>query len=192
MHIHKVHTNKTIRYNSNKILSKTQHFSQFPSKKKKMSHDHDHMSPPPPMDPMNMSPPMAPMKKQYTSMTFFWGNKAEVLFSGWPGDRGGMYALALIVVFFLAAGTEMVSSNRVDRYTNGKSVVQTVVHMVRVGLMYVLMLAVMSFNGGIFIAACIGHAVGFFFFKSAIWSKQQDKPACPDGTKYRDLPSMSC
>ncbi|XP_078149717.1 copper transporter 1-like [Carex rostrata] len=139
-----------------------------------------------------MSPPMAPMKKRYTSMTFFWGNKAEVLFSGWPGDRGGMYALALIVVFFLAAGTEMVSSNRVDRYTNGKSVVQTVVHTVRVGLMYVLMLAVMSFNGGIFIAACIGHAVGFFIFKSAIWSKQRDEPACPDGTKYRDLPSMSC
>ncbi|KAF3325520.1 copper transporter 1-like protein [Carex littledalei] len=157
-----------------------------------MDHDHDHMSPPPPMDSMNMSPPMAPVKKQYTSMTFFWGSKAEVLFSGWPGDRGGMYALALIVVFILAAGTEMVSSHRVDRYTNGKSMVQTAVHTVRVGLMYVLMLAVMSFNGGIFIAACIGHAFGFFIFKSAIWSKARDEPACPDGTKYRDLPSMSC
>ncbi|KAJ1691902.1 hypothetical protein LUZ63_016057 [Rhynchospora breviuscula] len=145
--------------------------------------DHDHMSPP---------PPMAPMKKHYTSMTFFWGRKAEVLFSDWPGDHRGMYALALIVVFLLAAGTEMVTSHRVDWYTSGRSLAQTVVHTLRVGLMYLLMLAVMSFNGGIFIAACIGHAVGFLLFRSAIFSKQRDEPSCPEGTKYRDLPSMSC
>ncbi|KAF3341934.1 copper transporter 6-like protein [Carex littledalei] len=157
-----------------------------------MSHDHDHMSPPPPMDSMNMSPPMAPVKKQYTSMTFFWSSKAEVLFTDWPGNRGGMYALALIVVFILAAGTEMISCHRVDRCTNGRSLAQTAVHTVRVGLMYVLMLAVMSFNGGIFIAACVGHAVGFLIFRSAILSKQRDEPSCPNGSKYRDLPPMSC
>jgi solute carrier family 31 (copper transporter), member 1 len=148
------------------------------------------------MDPMTMSPP--PMKKHYTSMTFFWGNKAEVLFSGWPGDHGGMYALALIVVLLLAALTEMVSSHRLDRSTQGRGLMQTALHALRVGLMYLLMLAVMSFNGGVFIAACVGHAVGFLLFRSSVFGKQlqpqNEASACANGNgaKYRDLPAMSC
>lgn len=153
-----------------------------------MNHDMD-MSPP---------PPMAPMKKQrYTSMSFFWGRKSEVLFTDWPGDsRGmyaGMYALALIVVFLLAAGAEIISSHRLDRLAHNKGLAQTAVHTLRVGLMYLLMLAVMSFNGGIFIAACVGHGVGFLLFRSAIFGKPSEELtiSCEE-RKDGDLPSTSC
>ncbi|KAJ4788461.1 hypothetical protein LUZ62_039707 [Rhynchospora pubera] len=147
-----------------------------------MDHNMD-MSPP---------PPMAPMKKHYTSMTFFWGRKAEVLFTDWPGDRRGMYALALIVVFLLGVVTEMISSHRVDRLTHKKGLAQTAVHTLRVGLMYLLMLAVMSFNGGIFIAACVGHAVGFLLFRSKIFGKQEEERVSDGGAKYCDLPPTCC
>ncbi|OAY67780.1 Copper transporter 6, partial [Ananas comosus] len=49
---------------------------------------------------------MGGMKMSYVHMTFFWGKNSEILFSGWPGARGGMYALALIVVFLLAVLVE--------------------------------------------------------------------------------------
>ncbi|URD77078.1 Copper transporter [Musa troglodytarum] len=65
-------------------------------------------------------------------MTFFWGKNSEILFAGWPGTRGGMYALAL-----------------------------------RVGLAYLGMIAIMSFNGGVLIVAVAGHALGFLLFGSA-------------------------
>ncbi|MCL7025833.1 hypothetical protein MKW94_027717 [Papaver nudicaule] len=40
----------------------------------------------------------------------------------------------------------------------------TVKHGIRVGLLYLVMLAVMSFNVGVLIAAVSGHTLGFFFF----------------------------
>ncbi|XP_038979996.1 copper transporter 6-like [Phoenix dactylifera] len=46
-------------------------------------------------------------------MTFSWGKNAQILFSGWPGDRGGIYALALIVVFVLVVLLEWFNYSRV-------------------------------------------------------------------------------
>uniref|UniRef100_A0A0D3EUI6 Uncharacterized protein n=1 Tax=Oryza barthii TaxID=65489 RepID=A0A0D3EUI6_9ORYZ len=69
-----------------------------------------------------MSPPaagaaaqggMGAMKSmRYTHMTFFWGKNSEVLFTMWPGTRGGMYALALIFVFALCGGPAQVEEDR--------------------------------------------------------------------------------
>ncbi|CAH8306331.1 unnamed protein product [Eruca vesicaria subsp. sativa] len=44
--------------------------------------------------------------------------------------------------------------------------VQTLVYTVRAGLSYLIMLAVLSFNGGVFLAAMAGFGLGFMIFGS--------------------------
>ncbi|XP_073145942.1 copper transporter 6-like [Henckelia pumila] len=132
-------------------------------------HMHD-MSPPASGGASNDS--MATMNPSHmmTHMTFFWGKNAEILFDGWPGyDRLGMYILALAVVFLLALFVEWLSHCRILRESSGHGgaaagLVQTAVHALRIGLAYLVMLAVMSFNGGVFLVAVAGHALGFFLF----------------------------
>ncbi|KAJ8899706.1 hypothetical protein K2173_019405 [Erythroxylum novogranatense] len=114
---------------------------------------------------MNMGSDDMPMMH----MSFYWGRNAIILFSGWPKDSLGMYVLALFVVLSLAIFVEMLSVP--PSYKTGTSPVvgaltQASVHAVRMGLAYLVMLAVMSFNVGIFIAAVVGHAVGCFFVKA--------------------------
>ncbi|KAK4408592.1 Copper transporter 2 [Sesamum angolense] len=108
-------------------------------------------------------------------MTFFWGKNAEILFSGWPGTRTGMYVLALIFVFVLSVIVEWLSRcGRIDvegRGNFGGGLIRTVVHGVRIGVGYLVMLAVMSFNVGVLIAAVAGHTFGFFLFGSRVFKK---------------------
>lgn len=52
---------------------------------------------------MGMKPPPSSSNmhhKMMMHMTFFWGNNAQILFPNWPGTHSGMYALALVFVFF--------------------------------------------------------------------------------------------
>ncbi|KAK4351576.1 hypothetical protein RND71_030889 [Anisodus tanguticus] len=105
-------------------------------------------------------------------MTFFWGKNTEILFSGWPGyDNLGMYILALVVIFFMAFFIEFLShstyiseSNNANHVTTG--LLQTTLYGLRSGLAYIVMLAVMSFNGGVFLIAIVGHSLGFLVFGS--------------------------
>ena len=117
------------------------------------------MAPPP-------SPPggggMGMRRMRYTHMTFFWGKNSEILFTGWPGADGGMYALALVAVFALAFVLEFLGSRRLDALLPRAAAV----HALRVGAAYLLMLAIMSFNGGVLLVAVAGHAAGFLAFKA--------------------------
>ncbi|KAB2089374.1 hypothetical protein ES319_A03G057100v1 [Gossypium barbadense] len=129
-------------------------------------------------------------------MTFFWGNIAEILFSGWPSRRGaGMYALALIFIFVLAFLVEWLSHSRLIKLLGEGSsnvlagVVQTLLHAIRVGLAYLVMLAVMSFNGGVFLMAVAGHALGFLLFGSRVFKKSTEM-FLDDNTS--DPPPMAC
>ena len=110
-------------------------------------------------------------RKRYVHMTFFWGRKSEILFVGWPGADGGMYALALVAVFALAFVLEFLGSRRLDallpRAAAGAA--RAAVHTLRVGAAYLLMLAIMSFNGGVLLAAVAGHAAGFLAFKAGLF-----------------------
>ncbi|KAM0953464.1 putative Ctr copper transporter [Dioscorea sansibarensis] len=120
-------------------------------------------------------------------MTFFWGKRVQILFTGWPGDQGiGMYLLSLVCVLFVAALVELLSgvSRRVAR-PNASSITGlalTALHAVRIGLAYLVMLAVMSFNVGVLIAAIVGHALGFLFTGSGLfkWSRPTVNPAGGD------------
>ncbi|CAL5388632.1 unnamed protein product [Camellia sinensis] len=134
-------------------------------------------------------------KMMMMHMTFFWGTDSEILFSGWPGSHSGMYALALLLVLFLALLVEWLSHCRLlagDRDGSNRvaaGLTRTLVHVLRVGLAYMVMLAVMSFNVGVFLAAVGGHALGFFLFGSRVL----EKPSQPsDSGKTSDVPTMSC
>lgn len=103
-------------------------------------------------------------------MSFFWGKDVVVLFQGWPGDRLGMYILATIFVCFMAFVVEVLSispSSKPGRSWSPliTSLIHTGAYALRMVLAYMVMLSVMSFNIGIFIAAVVGHAVGRFFVK---------------------------
>ena len=102
-------------------------------------------------------------------MSFYWGKDAIVLFSGWPKNSLGMYILAIVFVFFLAMAAEVLSNKpALRRGTNPVTggLIQAAVYAFRISFIYLVMLAVMSFNVGIFIAAVAGNTVGFFVAKS--------------------------
>ncbi|KAL5709366.1 hypothetical protein ACHQM5_020065 [Ranunculus cassubicifolius] len=104
--------------------------------------------------------------------TFYWGKDKELLFNGWPGDKTVMYVLALVVVFVIAFFVEWLSHTRLVKPGPNYVVtglIQTLIHGFRVALAFLVMLAVMSFNVGVFIAAVSGHTVGFFFFGTSIF-----------------------
>ncbi|KAH6765648.1 Ctr copper transporter family [Perilla frutescens var. hirtella] len=140
------------------------------------------------MDPNMMMPPPSPSTDGHgdhdhtmmgsmvmSHMTFYWGKNSEILFSGWPGTRTGMYVLALFLVFVLAFGVELLSwyVQRAEKAGGGLAagLFRTVVHGLRIGLAYLLMLAVMSFNVGVFVVAVVGHSLGFLVFGSRVFKK---------------------
>ncbi|KAI3507688.1 hypothetical protein L1887_22678 [Cichorium endivia] len=116
-------------------------------------------------------------KRMMMHMTFYWGKDALILFTGWPGPNNlGMYALALIFVFFLALIIEWLAHcNSVQMKSDevASGLAQTLVYSLRVGLSFMVMLALMSFNVGVFLVAVLGHAVGFFFFRVVVRSQQR-------------------
>ncbi|XP_020086008.1 copper transporter 6-like [Ananas comosus] len=138
---------------------------------------------PPPPSSMSMPTPMPSDdgmggngKMMMMHMTFFWGKRVQVLFSDWPGDRGlGMYVASLVFVLALAALAEAFSaaSGRLARPGSGPlaAALLTLLHAARMGIAYLVMLAVMSFNVGVLIAAIVGHALGFLFARSGIFAK---------------------
>ncbi|KAG4145363.1 hypothetical protein ERO13_D05G092650v2 [Gossypium hirsutum] len=148
-----------------------------------MNHDHGMAAPPLSMN--GTSGMHYGKKMMMMHMTFFWGKDAEILFSGWPGRRlgGGMYALALIFIFFLAFLVEWISHSRLIKPGGANNVwagvVQSLLHAVRVGLAYLVMLAVMSFNGG-----------GFLLFGSRVFKRNMDILSSEKTSDH--LPPMSC
>lgn len=124
---------------------------------------------------------MEGMPKMNMQMSFHWGNEATILFSGWPNQTTGMYILALFFVFVLAFAKEALSVWPIIKQTTNPivaGIAQASVYSVRVGMGYLVMLAVMSFNVGIFIAAVAGHTFGDFVVKAS--SPALAKPSQPE------------
>ncbi|KAL3518127.1 hypothetical protein ACH5RR_020716 [Cinchona calisaya] len=120
------------------------------------------------------------MMQMGQQMTLIWSKNAEILFSGWPGSRTGMYALALLFVFVLAVLVECLSNysqsikKDITSDNNVKDgIIQTICHGVKITLAYLIMLAIMSFNVGVLIVAVAGHIVGYLFFGTKIFNSAQ-------------------
>ncbi|KAJ4782950.1 Copper transporter [Rhynchospora pubera] len=120
------------------------------------------MGNPPPAAMAGMDMNMDSMK--YAHMTLYWGKNSLVLFDGFPGSNTGHYILALVIVFVLSAGLEFLSHCCLigPRWQHTVAELsRTALHMVRMGLYYLVMLALMSFNVGVLLVAILGHAVIF-------------------------------
>ncbi|WJX76535.1 hypothetical protein P8452_59944 [Trifolium repens] len=102
--------------------------------------------------------------------SFYWGHKVDILFHCWPGNSAAMYAVALILVFVMALLVEWLSFTNIVKLKPGTSnevvgsLLRTGLYGVRTAFSYLVMLAVMSFNGGVFLAAIFGHVIGFMVF----------------------------
>ncbi|XP_030524158.1 copper transporter 2-like [Rhodamnia argentea] len=142
------------------------------------------------------TPPPHHHKMMMMHMTFFWGTHSEILFSSWPGTRTGMYALALVFVFALCVLVEWLSHCRFPAKPGVASrLLRSLLHALRMGLAYLAMLALMSFNGGVFLAAVAGHAVGFLAFANrGAFGKPEEAggPGPYAGKASAALPPMSC
>ncbi|XP_060201979.1 copper transporter 1-like [Lycium barbarum] len=117
---------------------------------------------------MDMPHDMPMVMNMVMKMNFYWGKDVTILFKGWPDNNLGMYILSLFFVFFTAFGVEIMSMGPImmnKRPIAGGLIQDGIYYSVRMVLVYFVMLAVMSFNIGIFIVAILGHGLGYIFIK---------------------------
>ncbi|GAA0183341.1 secondary carrier transporter [Lithospermum erythrorhizon] len=119
-------------------------------------------------------------------MTFYWGIQATILFDSWKTNSWLSYLPSLLALFLVAIFYQFNEQNRLNLKKNpSKSTTITtplldskgsrwsaakiggaILFGVNSSIGYLLMLAIMSFNGGVFVAIVLGLAVGYFFFRS--------------------------
>ncbi|KAG4136631.1 hypothetical protein ERO13_D07G018700v2 [Gossypium hirsutum] len=119
-------------------------------------------------------------------MTFYWSRQVTLLFSSWRTDSWPSYALTLLAcvlasVFYQylehvryrvrrsrkPAGEPLLSQpNRAAGKWSAKKIAGGLLFGLSSGLGYLLMLAVMSFNGGVFLAIVLGLTIGFLWLRS--------------------------
>ncbi|GAV69642.1 Ctr domain-containing protein [Cephalotus follicularis] len=129
-------------------------------------------------------------------MTFYWSREVNLLFSSWSTKSWPSYALSLLACFLASAMYQYMENRRItlklvatgavkpgqapmeESLLGGKEgvvmkkwwsiakIAGAVMFGVNSGLGYLLMLAVMSFNGGVFLAVVLGLSVGYLVFRS--------------------------
>ncbi|XP_020571351.1 copper transporter 5.1 [Phalaenopsis equestris] len=122
-------------------------------------------------------------------MTFYWGKTVTILIDSWRTDSWLSYLLSLVALLLASAFYQYLEDRRVrfkllsksnpssleipflSRAAAGRSMASVsaaVLFGVNAAIGYLLMLAVMSFNGGVFLAVVIGLALGYFAFRSGV------------------------
>lgn len=127
-------------------------------------------------------------------MTFYWGTSVTILFDSWQTNSWLGYLLSLLAVFLFAAFYQYLEDRRLrlklisaakgspsppssdaaapllfpklrGRRWSPYQFAGAVLFGVNSAIGYFLMLAVMSFNAGVFIAVVVGLAVGYLLFR---------------------------
>ncbi|WVZ18432.1 hypothetical protein V8G54_005754 [Vigna mungo] len=125
-------------------------------------------------------------------MTFYWSRKVNLLIVSWQTQDWTDYLLTLLACLIVSAFYQFIENRRIrlkligtgkpfpseiqtpllqQKLTgNGAKLGVKVAGAILFGLSsaigYLLMLSVMSFNGGVFVAIIVGLTVGYFFFRN--------------------------
>ncbi|KAL2548558.1 Copper transporter 5 [Forsythia ovata] len=129
-------------------------------------------------------------------MTFYWGRKVTILFDSWKTDSWISYFISLVACFLFCVFYQYMEDRRLklklltlntknppsssgggvnspllySKSGGGKwsasRFAGAILFGVNSAIGYFFMLAIMSFNGGVFIAVVLGLAVGYLIFRS--------------------------
>ncbi|KAG6409499.1 hypothetical protein SASPL_127539 [Salvia splendens] len=123
-------------------------------------------------------------------MTFYWGRSVTILFDSWQTNSWPGYFLSLLALFLFGAFYQYMEERRLrlkllsvakpppssaaetpllnklsGRRFGPYQLAGSVLFGVNSAIGYFLMLAVMSFNAGVFIAVVVGLAAGYLAFR---------------------------
>ncbi|KAL2318011.1 hypothetical protein Fmac_031887 [Flemingia macrophylla] len=124
-------------------------------------------------------------------MTFYWGKEATILIDSWKTDSWASYVLSLLACLVVAAFYQYLENRRIRmklfaaerrpppeiraplmrwrvagyEAKLGVKFAEAVLFGVNSAIGYLLMLAIMSFNGGVFVAIVVGLTFGYFLFR---------------------------
>ncbi|GFP90625.1 copper transporter 5 [Phtheirospermum japonicum] len=93
-------------------------------------------------------------------MTFYWGKNVTILFDSWKIDSWASYFLSLLACFLIFAFYQYMEDCRIRlkhlSASKNKPGRWQRVGPIEIRREYLLMLAIMSFNGGIFVVVVVG------------------------------------
>lgn len=123
-------------------------------------------------------------------MTLYWGIKVTLLFDSWKTDSWFSYLLSLLACFLFSAFYQYLEDRRIrfkaiavsnppqqpptvnaplltpKRRASSAKFATALLFGINSAIGYLLMLAIMSFNGGVFLAIVLGLTVGYVLFRS--------------------------
>ncbi|KAI3443535.1 hypothetical protein Pfo_000200 [Paulownia fortunei] len=131
-------------------------------------------------------------------MTLYWGNEVTLLFDSWNTKSWPSYALALLLCFLISIFYQRLEALRLHLKSASSSANPSPPSLntplivrklsrnwrIRLGLAglfgvnsavgYLIMLAVMSYNGGVLLAVVLGFTVGYYVFRCGDFSDDDD------------------
>ncbi|KAF9680384.1 hypothetical protein SADUNF_Sadunf06G0115500 [Salix dunnii] len=123
-------------------------------------------------------------------MTLYWGIRVTLLFDSWKTDSWFSYLLSLLACFLFSAFYQYLEDRRIrlkaiavsnppqqpqtvnvplltpKRLASSAKFATALLFGINSAIGYLLMLAIMSFNGGVFLAIVLGLTVGYLLFRS--------------------------
>lgn len=100
------------------------------------------------------------MEMEIMEMYFYWGTDVVFLFKGWTiTNNTGVYMIALAASFLFAVLIEFLNTRKIE-----SNLLYALVQAFQLWTSYMLMLVLMTFNAGLFIAIMLGYTLGYSLF----------------------------